>query len=129
MKQISVTRDPEGNSGLMLLSIADIRYLEYVRVYNKVAFHTEDATYYCAGTMEYWTHVFNSSGFVFRDVDRNNAVNVEKIRRIDTKLLVAYFERFKTVSEQRCTMSKAKYKVFINEFPLSDETVLLPLRG
>lgn len=120
MEQVTLTIDPHGDTGLVLVPINDILYISYVRKYNKVAFYTGRGTYYGAGTKEYWTHVFNNSGATFRDVDRNNSVNVERISRIDTFRYVAYFERFRRIGELKCTMSESKYNRLVKEFPVSD---------
>lgn len=121
MKELSVTRDPDGNSGVVPVLIRDILYLKYSKKINRVIIHTAARDFYVIGTKEYWTKVLNDSGYVFRDVDRSNSVNVDKIKRIDTTFLVSYFE-----DGTSCTMSVKKFNELISEFPLLGEEGLSP---
>lgn len=121
MKELSVTRDHHGNSGVVPVLIRDILYLEFSKKLNRVIVHTAGASYYIIGTKDYWTNVINSSGYVFRDVDRSYSVNVEKIKWIDKTFLVAHFG-----DGTSCTMSVKKFNQLIEEFPLLGEEGLSP---
>ncbi|MNP28724.1 hypothetical protein D3C76_1217080 [compost metagenome] len=80
---LSVSRDIEGESGIVSLQGEDIIFLEWSGKLARILVHTIDQTYYTMGTMKYWSTVLNSSGYRFDIVDRNNAVNVDKIKRLD----------------------------------------------
>ncbi|OMC71074.1 hypothetical protein BK126_02885 [Paenibacillus sp. FSL H7-0326] len=116
MSYVSVSRDPEGNTGIYNLLIKDVKYLKYDKKINRVILHTESEKFYVVGTIEFWTNAFNGSGFTFRIVDRSNSINVDHIQKIDTVFKVVYLDRSKK-DLFKCTMSVKQYNALVGEFP------------
>ncbi|MCF7753394.1 LytTR family transcriptional regulator DNA-binding domain-containing protein [Paenibacillus xylanexedens] len=115
MEEVMLLVDHKGKNGVVPVKVTDILYLSYIKAYRKVAFYTNDATYYFMGSKEHWTEVLNNSGGNFMDVDRHNSVNIMKVRRTETKPYYAYFEKFRTVNELRCSMSARGYNELLEE--------------
>ncbi|MGE7052951.1 LytTR family transcriptional regulator DNA-binding domain-containing protein, partial [Paenibacillus glucanolyticus] len=92
MQYLTVTRDIEGESGIVNLKVSDILFLEWSTRAERVVVHTRVGEYYMTGILKYWTSVLNNSGFTFRVVDRNSAVNVNQIEMLDSNLKIAYFD-------------------------------------
>lgn len=121
---LSVTRDIDGESGIVSLRGQDILFLEWSGKDDRVIVHTMDEKFYVTGTLKYWSNALNNSGFTFRDVDRNNLVNVDRIVRIDSVFKIAYFESEVRSNSKHCTMSIKKYRKFEQEF-LSDNSQMV----
>lgn len=110
MTYLSVTKDSDGHSGLIQLKIDDITFLGSDCKSGKVLIHTvENETLYTVGSLKYWTHVLNHSGYRFFIADRNNSVHIDKIVEMNDLLKVASFDRIKTSDSKQCTMSKSGY--------------------
>jgi hypothetical protein len=109
--QISVTRDQEGNSGLVLLDVMYVVYLEYDRYENGLMVHTLDDMFYTMGTLKYWTNALQNSGYQFAMVDRNVAVHLTKIKRLDSKYKIAYFETQITKDSKGCTVAWSHFNM------------------
>ncbi|GGG09700.1 LytTR family transcriptional regulator DNA-binding domain-containing protein [Paenibacillus abyssi] len=103
--QLSVTRDVEGKSGFCSVSIDDIVFIEFDRILNRLYVHTIDNIYYTMGTLKYFVEGLNGCGYDFRLVDRNNAVHLLKIKRLDQKHKIAYFEEEISKKSKRCTIA------------------------
>ncbi|MCC3376869.1 LytTR family transcriptional regulator DNA-binding domain-containing protein [Cohnella sp. REN36] len=111
---LSVTRDQEGKTGLLNVSIDDVLYLEsdfekWVRV------HTRDEHFYIAGTLIYWTHAFQASGHAFQKVDRNIVVHEPKIKRLDPVFAMAYFDSEIGKHTKKITLAQKYFKELVRK--------------
>lgn len=113
IKEITVTREPEGTYGLYLLPVRLILYLEFEKKVNLVTVHTSFGQYYMPGTIKFWTNALNASGHVFRVFDRVNSANIRNIKRIDTEKMYAYFDG----GSKKCTLTTNDYEELGKEFP------------
>lgn len=125
MISISVTRDVDGDSGIVNLKVADILFLEWNTKYERVIVHTKEEVFFTPGTLKYWAGTLNNSGFKFRIVDRNNAVNVDRIVRLDSVFKKAYFEADVRKNSKCCTMAFKRYKDLEKEFMLNNPALLI----
>lgn len=114
IKEITVTREPEGTYGLYLLPVRLILYLEFSKKINLVIVHTSFGQYYMPGTLRFWTTALNSSGHTFRIVDRVNSANIRNITRIDKTFMYAYFDG----ESKKCTIAVRHFGDLIKEFPM-----------
>ncbi|MGF7050771.1 DNA-binding LytR/AlgR family response regulator [Paenibacillus sp. DS2015] len=110
MSSLTVTKDIDGNTGLTTLKIDDILFFEYDGRTDRIIVQLKDETYYTVGTLRYWNKVLNNSGYKFKLVDRNNMVNMNKIKMLDKIFKVAYFETDISSRSKRCTVSSSNYK-------------------
>lgn len=104
-KQLSVTLDIDGKLGFELVDIHDIIFFEYDNIINRIIIHTENQKYYTMSTLKYFIESLNNSGYSFKLVDRNNAVNIDKIVCLDTATKKAYFEWPTNTRSKNCTFS------------------------
>jgi len=101
----SVTENFHGSGGLVEVDIREVLSLGVDSKTSTIVIQTRNATYYTSGTLRYWTHVLNSSGYHFLIADRNNSINISKIVMIDKYQKIAYFDlNDHSIS---CTMSKS----------------------
>ncbi|GAB6988002.1 LytTR family transcriptional regulator DNA-binding domain-containing protein [Paenibacillus pini] len=114
--QLSVTKDIDGESGIVKLRVNDILFLEAMKKKQCVAFHTLESIFYLPGSLKYWSTTLNNSGYTFRIVDRSNSVNVDKIVRIDNVFKKAYFEYDIRKGSKCCTMSEQRCSDLVDEF-------------
>ncbi|AOZ91281.1 LytTR family transcriptional regulator DNA-binding domain-containing protein [Paenibacillus crassostreae] len=122
---LSVTKDIEGESGIVSLDGKDIIFLEWSGRLARLLVHTLDHTYYTMGTMKYWTTVLNNSDYRFEIVDRNNAVNVDRIKRLDPILCKAYFEDNLNKNSKYCTMAINRYRKLEREIVTSNPSIIV----
>lgn len=109
MRRLSVTRDIDGKLGFNLVDIRDIIYIEYDGIINRMYVHTIDDVFYTMGTLKYFVESFNACGFDFKLVDRNSAVHMDKIVRLDQKLKMAFFELEITKKSKCCTIANRNF--------------------
>lgn len=102
---ISVSRSAQGKTGLVQLPIDDILYFEFDRGIEMIAVHTLTEKFFIPGTLKYWLEVLTASGYNFEMVDRNNAVNLCRIKHVDKTFKLAYFEEAICKESKRCTVS------------------------
>ena len=103
----SVTKDFHGSTGLIEINIEEALYLGVDSKTSTIIVNTRRDVYFTTGTLRYWTHVLNSSGYHFIVADRTSSVNVSKIVMIDKNLKIAYFDLNDLTC--RCTLSKSGY--------------------
>lgn len=108
MCYISATRDPEGNSGITSVRVEDILYLGVDSRSAIIIIETIQQTYYTTGTLRYWTHVLNKTGYNFLLADRNNSIQVPKIVEVNELTKIAYFDI--NDKSKYCTMSRSGLK-------------------
>ncbi|WP_373876431.1 LytTR family DNA-binding domain-containing protein [Paenibacillus spongiae] len=104
-KQLSVTLDIDGKLGFGLVNIHDIIFFEYDNLINRIIIHTMNKKYYTMSTLKYFIESLNNSGYFFKLVDRNNAVNIDKIVCLDSRTKKAYFEWPTHTGSKNCTFS------------------------
>ncbi|WP_342423205.1 LytTR family DNA-binding domain-containing protein [Paenibacillus sp. FSL E2-0178] len=107
MITLSVTKDVNGQSGVVSLPIDEILYMQHSSGLRKVVVYTEDGTYYTTGPLSYWCTALNNSGFEFSVGDRTAAINVRKIVRMNDFFKTAYFN---LTSKNGCMLSKIGYE-------------------
>ena len=105
MISLTVTRDVEGHSGLIPVSIDAITFLEYEQSNNRIIVHTLEDIYYTMGTLKYWMNAIEGAGHNYVLADRNTAINVSRIVHIDTIFRVAYFENPSEANARNCLLS------------------------
>jgi len=128
MNSLSVTKDPDGLQGLVLLSIDDIAFLEFDSRLCKIVIHTiHNDVFYTVGSLKYWTQVLNSTGYRFFVADRNNSVHIDNIVEMNGLLKLAYFEENRTSASKQCTMSKSGYNEVSELLGLRKSTVIFTL--
>ncbi|MFC5653515.1 LytTR family DNA-binding domain-containing protein [Paenibacillus solisilvae] len=109
MRKLSVSRDIDGKHGFILVDISEIIYIEYDGIVNRVYVHTINDVFYTMGTLKYFVEGLNASGFDFKLVDRNSAVHMDKIVRLDQKLKMAFFELEITKKSKCCTIANRNF--------------------
>lgn len=103
MIEISATLDAKGNSGIIKVAVEEIYYLGVDSRSSMILLETPSLTYYAPGTLNYWTHVLNCSGYLFHIADRSNSIHISKIVEIDETYKIAFFD--KNDRTKKCTMS------------------------
>lgn len=104
-KHLSVALSIDGERGLTLLDVTDIIYFECDSLINRIIVHTATSHYYTMGTLKFFVESLNNSGYNFKLVDRNNAVNIDNIVCVDTSRKLAYFETPIHAKSKSCTFS------------------------
>ena len=99
---LTVTKDPDGENGLINIPISTICFLQYASHVSRVVVHTENEEYYLPGTLRYWIAVLNASGFCFYHAERNALINVEKVISIDRNFAYIYFNG---EAQKRCPVA------------------------
>lgn len=125
MSAISVTRDTEGNTGVFLLDIAKITFMEFERTIYRIIVHTYDQTFYTVGTLKYWLNTLASSGYHFVLADRNTLIQVSNIIQLDKTFHIAYFGEDHKGIEQKCFLSDKGYKEILKYVKTSESDIQL----
>lgn len=105
MIAISATLDIKGDSGIVSVDPEDVYYLGAESKSSMILLETSTKTFYAPGTLNYWTHVLNCSGYHFHIADRSNSIHISKIVEIDEAYKIAFFD--KNDRTKKCTMSVA----------------------
>jgi hypothetical protein len=108
--RLSVTRDNDGDSGLINLLVNDVLFLEFDIIKKKVWAHTLNNRFFMPGTLSYWTKALTNSGYDFMMVDRNILVQFPKIKRLNHVLRYAYFEYEIRYNSKKVTLAHKRYK-------------------
>ncbi|WP_020617503.1 LytTR family DNA-binding domain-containing protein [Paenibacillus daejeonensis] len=116
-KHLSVALDVDGGLGLKLVQIEDIIFFECDGIINRIVVHTRDASYYTMGTLRFYVELLNNSGFNFKLVDRNNAVNIHNIAYLDKGTKKAYFEWPLGPNAKCCTFSAKHFDSVVRGLP------------
>ncbi|OMF95037.1 LytTR family transcriptional regulator DNA-binding domain-containing protein [Paenibacillus sp. FSL R7-0333] len=103
IKTISATLDEKGNSGIINVLVDEVYYLGVESRSSMILLETPSRTYYTPGTLNYWTHVLNRSGYHFHIADRSNSINISKIVEVDERYKIAFFDKHDR--SKKCTMS------------------------
>ncbi|MEK4188134.1 MULTISPECIES: LytTR family transcriptional regulator DNA-binding domain-containing protein [Paenibacillus] len=125
MLKLSVTRDPEGESGLNNIDVDSILMLDFAMSSDKVAVHTAEEIYFTVGTLKYWNKTLNNSGYRFGIADRSNCVNLEKIEVLDKTLKIAYFEKDFTSKSKRCMIARYRFKEVAESLMLVNPNIII----
>jgi hypothetical protein len=120
--QITVARDIDALEGFTTLDVDDILFIEFVRFTSRLHIHTLEQVYYMQGTLKFYLEGLCKSGFQFRLVDRNNIVHMTKIKTLDSKFKVAFFENEINNESKRCTISWANFNDVIAELQRSKQS-------
>ncbi|AIQ29404.1 hypothetical protein P40081_15555 [Paenibacillus sp. FSL P4-0081] len=123
MTYFTVTKDPEGDTGLHTITVDDILMFEYSRRYNKILMTTAEGVFYTGGTLAYWTNAFINTGKNFIQSDRGTSINLDKVISVDTILRVVYFDYYHNGKQLRCTMSEKRSPSVIRELRLLEASV------
>lgn len=99
---LTVTKDPDGEDGLISIPISTICFLQYANHFDRVVIHTENSEYYLPGTLKYWTAALNASGSCFYHADRSASINVDNVTSIDRNYTYIYFNG---ENQKRCSVA------------------------
>jgi len=116
-----------GETGLVLVKIQDIHFIQCDKRQKNVLFHTADKIYNFKGTLSYWMEVLNQQGYKFKLCDRTAAVNMDNITYLDPVFSRACFENEVGTHTKWCTMSRAKYKAIMDELVVTNPSIQLEL--
>lgn len=72
---LAVSKDIIGSKGLTLIAIEDILYISFAKNKRRVAIHLPCGVCYVTGTVAYWEHVLNNTGFYFITASKGVAIN------------------------------------------------------
>ncbi|MGO4375413.1 LytTR family transcriptional regulator DNA-binding domain-containing protein [Paenibacillus sp. MCAF20] len=109
MHTLTVTRDPEGESGIYNLAVDAADFMECESDKKRILVHTELEVFYMFGTLKYWQKLLNNSGYRFADVDRNLLVNVANVTLLDSDKKEAYFNSEQKKISKKCGIAWHKY--------------------
>lgn len=103
---LTVSRDPEGKTGLIELPADQVWFVEsYKKVKDMIALHvSQTECFYAPGTLKFWSTALKASGLPFVIVDRTNAIHLPKIKSFD-EYLRAFFTDNRTKDSKYCTVS------------------------
>ncbi|MEK3673489.1 LytTR family transcriptional regulator DNA-binding domain-containing protein [Paenibacillus sp. FSL R10-2771] len=107
MVNLPVTKDINGESGAVALSVDDILYMRHSSRLRRVVVYTADDIYYTTGPLNYWCTTLNNSGYAFSNGDRTAAINLRKVIRVNDFFKTAYFD---LNSKEGCMLSKKGYE-------------------
>jgi len=124
MQYLTVSRDIEGESGIVNLRVHDILFMEFSIPADRVVVHTMEEQFYMNGTLKYWSGMLSASGYTFRNVDRN-LVNVDRIMLIDSVYKKAYFEPEIQKGSKCCTMAFKRYNKIKEELLAYNPGILI----
>ena len=110
MATLTVSRDVEGNTGVLALPVNEIAYIEYANKIDRIVVHSVKEEFYTQGTLRYWLNAFNNSGYQFMAVDRTNVVNLDRIVLLDNLYQLAFFEEDVTPRSKRCTLTRIRFQ-------------------
>ncbi|EJW14128.1 LytTR family transcriptional regulator DNA-binding domain-containing protein [Paenibacillus alvei] len=110
--KITVSIDPSGEEGLIMISVKNVLYLEFEKSVNRVLVHTQYHYYFLPGPTKFWVTGLNNCGFFLRFVDRTNAVNLQNILRIDKASRIITFKG----TEKICIISRRMFNQINDEF-------------
>lgn len=108
--EIVVSEDINASTPFISLSVDKILFLEYENRKKMTVVHTLTNQYYIPGALSYWCNGLQNSGFGFEMLDRNNAVQMSKIKYFDSRSNIAFFEEQRTKSSKFCTVSFTNIK-------------------
>lgn len=124
--ELTVTGSRDGSGGLLSIDVRDIIFFEYIGGSEaQIRVHKLHETFYTMGTLRYWVTALQASGFEFALVDRNNAVNIRSIKRLDSQFKIAYFEEEITRDSKHCTLAWEKYKALVKKLQSMDQPVII----
>jgi|HigsolmetaGSP12D_1036236.scaffolds.fasta_scaffold00095_18 DNA-binding LytR/AlgR family response regulator len=123
--RLSVSRDIDGKTGIVNLSVTDVLFLEYDLTTKKVWVHTLRDRYYIPGTLSFWAEALRAGGYDFRKVDRNIVVQVPKIKVMDRTFKYAYFEDPVREKSKRITLSQTYFKKIAEKNRASDLQIVI----
>jgi hypothetical protein len=105
---LTVAREKDASRGLINIGVEDVITIQPGK--NHVYVHTIDDIFYAPGTLRYYFEGLSSTGYHFKMVDRDNLVQITKIKRLDTRYYLGYFEDVVRKDSKRCTMTQSAYK-------------------
>lgn len=106
MHALSVTKDINGDSGLVNILVEDIWYMMHSSGVNRIIVYTINGEYILNGPLKYWANTLNNSGYHFTESDRSASVNIDKVVRINEFFKTAYFDG----SNKGCMLSEKGLK-------------------
>ncbi|MFD1953762.1 LytTR family transcriptional regulator DNA-binding domain-containing protein [Paenibacillus thailandensis] len=114
VEALPVAKDVAGESGLYLMPIEKMIYLEGISAKKVVAVHTLDDVGYMNGTIKYWETALNSTGYNFKYSFRDILVNLDNVQLLDKFRKNVYFENIVTKNSKKCPIaSGATFDEFV----------------
>ncbi|MGV2788285.1 hypothetical protein GNF98_21915, partial [Clostridium perfringens] len=111
--------------GIVNLNRNDIIFLESRKPIQRVAVHTVSEEFYLPGTLKFWASALNNSGQSYRIVDRNIAVNIDKIVMMDSYRKRAYFSNEVNQTSKFCTLAFWRYSELEKEFMMLNPHLII----
>ncbi|URN94536.1 MAG: LytTR family transcriptional regulator DNA-binding domain-containing protein [Candidatus Pristimantibacillus lignocellulolyticus] len=117
MNNLTVTKDPDGQSGILSIPLRSVDYLLCESEKKRMLVYVGDVIYYMMGTVKYWeTAIANTGDYRFVKVDRNTLVNIVNIQILDTKYRKAYFGSNKKFGCEFAHHKFSEYEQIIKSF-------------
>lgn len=108
MEYITASSDIHG-SGLVTIPLKDIIYLEYIRQDKGIFIHSIESQGFLPGQFGFWTNALINSGLdQLMVVDRNFALDPQKIAYINAKHRLVYFAEPKRINKY-CSVSSSNF--------------------
>jgi DNA-binding LytR/AlgR family response regulator len=108
MKIPALKFESDGSSSLVLLDVNDV---VYICVENRnLVYHTQNESFQHISTLSDWEeHLYN---YGFDMLDKTNLVNINKIKKLDSKTGKVYFEEEPTKDSKYANIAFIKQKLF-----------------
>jgi hypothetical protein len=105
-----LSKKDENESELVLLDLNDVLYINIEK--RNIVYHTLDKKYYHLSTLsDLYDHFFDNG---FDLLDKTNLVNLNKIKKLDSKQGKVYFEENPTENSKYATVAFIKQKLYHN---------------
>ncbi|QTH44989.1 LytTR family transcriptional regulator DNA-binding domain-containing protein [Cohnella sp. LGH] len=109
--KLIVSNNTIGAGPFVELPVEDILYFEFDRKSKMITLHSLAEQFYMPGTLIFWQNGLLESGYEFVMLDRNNAVNLSKLRYVDQVSNRGYFEDDISPKSKHCTISIANIAI------------------
>lgn len=108
MEYITASSNVHG-SGIVSIPLKDIIYVEYIRQDKGILIHSIDSQGFLPGQFGFWTNLLINAGLTnLMIVDRNFALDPEKIEYINAKHRLVYFEEPRKINKY-CSVSSSNF--------------------
>jgi DNA-binding LytR/AlgR family response regulator len=118
VEALPVAKDPTGESGLIMIPIKEMIFLEGVSAKKHVEVHTLSDKGYMNGTITFWLTALTKEGYNFRNSYRDLIVNLDNVEHLDKFRKNVYFQKEKEINKQskKCPIaSGATFEEFVKE--------------
>ncbi|WP_379136074.1 LytTR family transcriptional regulator DNA-binding domain-containing protein [Paenibacillus sp. sgz500958] len=121
MKNLHLTKDKDGKSGIFNIPVEDVFYFENcIGKIRRLNVHTSQGMFYAMGTMTYLMEALNNSGYHFSVGDRSACINLDRVVRVNEYFLTAYFDD----SNEGCMLTDKGYQELMEELKVLNPNML-----